>query len=300
MTLVIAKALKDIAWLVADTLITSPGGDLRQREYALKIFKLNPETLAAYSGAPEIAHRVLCAAAQIAKEPTIGELVHLIISNTQDSSIDFILAHSGRLHVIKDGAYQANAAFAYLGNQEASEAFAANYEMPMPSDSTLAEIARADLQIVQTDSIAAATTEATRIGFRLYDAMNAVSADSTHWTVGGPTVLACSARSHASYALFSCHNTPAFLPVKEQGWHSIGFGDASSGGHSFSIITELGDTAVSAWGVFHKQGYFGRLFIADLNTGTFQKIEGTADSAAAFCSAVALQYGINITHAGSI
>lgn len=298
MTLIVAKAIGNIAWLVADTLITSPGGDLRRREYALKIFKLSQNTIVAYSGAPEIAHRLFRATAQLAEDAMVGEFVHFLLSQTRDDSIDFILAQNGRLHVISDGVYQPNAPVAYLGDHAASIAFAGHLELSSENNAIPKQLSQAMLQIVAVDSIAATSPEATRVGFALYDAMQLVSNDSNHWTVGGPAVLACSANDFANYALFSRHNSPAFVPAQEEGWHSVDFGDASSGGHSFTVITSLERSAVSVWGIFHKQGNFGRVFIADLAQGKFMKIEGRAPNAVAFCSAISGEHGIQVTCAG--
>jgi hypothetical protein len=63
MTLLIAGADGDEAWMISDTAMTDPKLTLRDRVSEPKIFRLTSHSLVGYAGDSTLAHRVIVAAA---------------------------------------------------------------------------------------------------------------------------------------------------------------------------------------------------------------------------------------------
>jgi hypothetical protein len=311
MTLVVARKINDITWIISDTLVYDPKPD-QEREYGLKAFVIDGSTAAAYTGSPNHAHALLKSLAENASAENpdhpatvLAAAQKRFIDAHGPAEIDFVVVHRGEISKISGGKLE-NVNTAWIGDHKAFESFQRyhdNFQKGLATafsdlfDPNGGPQSRTDLRLVNVDSVPGATSEDIAGGLALHDAMQLVAGDLSHSSVGGPVTVATSSPRGARYLSYSGASSPIFKPTHE-GWQTIDFGDAVRGGFCFtSIVPEI--EISGGWGIFFHQGKKGQYFTADLANQNFSRLIAYAANAEEFCQIVGREVGYQLRHAGS-
>jgi hypothetical protein len=311
MTLVVARKTNDIAWIVSDTLVYDPKPD-QPREHALKTFVIDENTVAAYTGSPNHAHGILKSLAENALAEKPRDPTSALISEHKrftdlhgPTDIDFIVVHKGNISKISNGKSK-TVNVAWIGDHRAFESFQRYHDKFQKGLATpFSDLidpngraqARADLRIVNVDSVPGATRDSIAAGMTFHDTMQLVVGALSHPSVGGLVTVATSSPRGSRYLSFSGASSPIFKPVGN-GWNTVDFGDAVRGGYCFTSIVPEIETA-RGWGIFFHQEQNGRYFSFDLKKQSFKRIEANAKNAQAFCEILQKEVGYNLRHCGS-
>lgn len=301
MTLVVARRSRKHAWIVADTKISDPKGNVRSREFQLKLFSLPGGVMAAYSGSPDVVHDALQKICQKHSDVPMHEIAEHAHRLIQGTNVEFILAHEGILAVSKDHRLSIDVPNAWIGSQPAFNDFQRYlFELQSGSNySTSASGGAASLAIVDLSSVGDAAKEETDLSLNMHAALTLVSCELRHDTVGGEIVLASSCDARTGYVSFGSFLSPSFQQQANEQWNTIDFGTAANGGYSSTTVLPKQLLYPSIWGTFRHQANEGRLFIADPARSKYLSKTKRALNAAHYCALLEQEYGIEFAHCGS-
>ena len=307
MTLVVARKSQSTTWLVADTLIT--GGNLSgsESDRGLKIYFLDPRTLIAYSGSPEIANSLIGNIFAFSKGRQLIEILKNLQECSKGCGVDFIVTQNKKIGTIKKDELSFDLPAAWIGDHTAFSKFQEHFlnaqaaggpgEAPLPAH--MVPLAESELDLYNQTSLCGASSQESLIAGKLRSALELVIGDLSIRGVGGEVVSAVSGSETASYALYLSATSPIYVPVSDGAWHSVGFGDASQGGFGYTIITPP-SPGISGWGRYYFQSRIGIYYSAALDTGQFVRFTGTHPDAATFCDALLGELGYRPLHCGSL
>lgn len=279
MTLVVARKVRGTVHVLADSLVSGPGTNLRQPEYTLKVFSAGSNILIGYSGSPELAHVAIVRAWPHLAQEDCETAINVL---SQVEGVEFLLVHRDEITRISQVEVSRQLPANWIGEQAAWRRFRA------------ASLTFDALPDPSTWSAARSAED----GTLLRKAFDEVVSDQTISTVGGPVVIATSGASGSAYLSYAEFTSPSVSP-KSGAWESIDFGDASRGGFGFTTITPR-DRGISGWGRFYFQGFRGFYFYADPARNLFVKCEGNARTADEFCNALTVQVGHGTSYCGQL
>ena len=264
MTLVVARKQGNEVCIVADCLI-SGGLSARAPEYGLKILAITPHMMVAYSGSPELAHRLVKEAMGESAYQTnrFLEALHTFRQRIGDAELDFIIIDKNEIARLKDGLLDVNVSGAWIGNAAAFGLFQS-------------ALHQADARLP--------------IAARMRGAMEIVCSSQEIETVGGPVVAAESTTIGTRYIGFMQLVSPYYVPHTDLNWQTVDFGTAATGGFGFTTIVPP-KPGLCGWGIFYFQGGAGFYFCVDLSTMRFEILKGYAANAKDFCSLLEPEIG---------
>jgi hypothetical protein len=264
MTLVVARKQGNDICIVADCLI-SGGPATRIPEYALKILAISPRTMVAYTGSPELAHRLI-KEAMVESAHQIDRFVEALNTFRQalgDAELDFIVINEDEIVQLKDGTLDGNLSGAWIGNTAAFGLFQSAFH-------------KEDAKFP--------------VGTRMRTAMEMVCNLREIESVGGPVVAAESAATGLRYTGFLQLVSPYYVPRADLNWQTVDFGTAATGGFGFTTIVPP-KPGLCGWGIFYFQSGIGFYFCVDLLMMKFEILRGYAPNAEEFCSLLEPEVG---------
>lgn len=278
MTLVLAEIRDEEIHLVADTLISFDARLGRKPYHALKILSLAPTTVLAFSGDHERAIQIFFDLyAMRAHELEILELAKLLAqlraqasfpSSLKGESPDFLIARTmpdACVYRINDHGVSKCSSYIWIGNPQA----AASVAKDIDRDDQL-DVAAAFQQIVH---------------------------DGAFNDVGGHVVHV---RGNGAGFKFIPHMrliSPRYVPV--EGWNTVDFGNAQTGGYGFTTITPC-DTGHNGYGVFFFQGGFGLFFHLNPARKICETLKAYAANSKEFIDILEREVGFTLEHCGSL
>lgn len=294
MTLVVAKMIGSVAYVVADTLVSGGKQQLRQPDLALKIFALDENTLVAYAGSPELAHATLVNIARTMFPIDVPNVVEAIqqeqlasLSTIGSYGADFIVLHRSRIIQIKNATVESDKAVAWIGDCAAFSAFQ-RYQATIQEEDGRYRVIGESLDEQSGASILRRTLER-------------VVADKQIESVGGPVVSASSRKNgslYCSYMQLHSPLTPSDAPNPD-GWMTMDWGTATTGGFGFTTLTPP-EKGVSGWGKFYFQAGRGIYFTSDLKMNQFFYAQAPARTADRFCQLLAEKIGYRPQYCGQL
>lgn len=301
MTLVVARHFGNCLWIAADTKISDPRHNLREREHELKLFSLPGGAMAAYAGSPEKAHEVFREVALRSTDASVDQIAnhaHRLVAGTE---VHFLVAHRGRLFVSKYDELSRDAPHGWIGDQPAFSTFQRHLFDARTGRASSASTVwdGAILRIVDTNTVGEPSQGGANFGLDMHAALLLVAGDLNHDAVGGEIVLACSTGTKTAYVSFSNFVSPPFQAKQNGRWNTVDFGHAANGGYSFTTVVPTHLVYPSFWAVFRHQAGEGRLFISDPARSRFLVSSKRASSAAHYCAILNDAHGIEFTHCGS-
>ena len=270
MTLVVARNARGTVHVLADSLVSGPGTNRRQPEYALKVFSVGKNILICYSGSPEVAHAAIVRVWPHLEREDCEAAISLL---AQVEGAEFLLVHKDAIIRVRQIEVSRCLPIEWIGDPAAWRRFRA---------ASLTFDAR-------PESNTWSAVRSAEDGRLLRSAFEEVVSDQTISSVGGPVVVATSGASGSAYLNYAELTSPR-VPTKSGAWNTIDFGDASRGGFGFTTITPR-DKGYSGWGRFYFQGFMGFYFYADPTRNLFVRYDGQARTADEFCSALTAQVG---------
>jgi hypothetical protein len=256
MTLVVARNQGDEVYIVADSLISGGYAISRAPEYGLKILAISPHTMVAYTGSPELAHRLIKEAMgeNVRQIDRFLETLHALRRQIGDAELDFIVIDKNEITRLKDGLMDRNLSAAWIGNASAFSLF----------QNTLHE------------------TDPHPLAMRMNDAMEVVCSSRKIESIGGPIVAAESTKNGAHYTSLLRLVGPHYGPQPNLDWQTVDFGTAATGGFGFTTIVPP-ESGLCGWGIYYFQGGVGFYFRVDFLIMRFELLKGYAISAEEFC-----------------
>jgi hypothetical protein len=278
MTLVLAVIRGEEIHLMADTLI-SFDARLGQKPYhALKILSLSSTTVLAFSGGHEHAMRIFFNLfAARAHELQIFELAKLIeelrskISSgaSSDEAVpDFLIActtPNACVYRINDHGVSMCSSYSWIGNPQAA-----------------AYVAKHIVANVQFD---------------VASVFRQIVCDSLFNDVGGYVVEMRGSRAGFKFTPYLRLVSPRYIPA--EGWNSVDFGNAESGGYGLTSITPC-KSGHNGYGIFFFQGRFGHFFHVDPTRKIGETLTAYASSSSEFVKIIEDEVGFALEHCGSL
>lgn len=278
MTLVVSYIEKNEVYLYSDTLVSYSKSQGRRGFQILKILMLSPSLVLAFSGDPAQALHIYfdLVREKIPSRLKVSDIAHLLHARCawitselgSDASPDFLLAQvtpSPIVYRITDKEFRVCPQHAWIGNGEAA-----------------ARVFR--------------TPERNRTGVR--DAMCMIISDAEFDDVGGHFV---EVRGNASGFKFIPRlelTSPRYVPV--EGWNTVNFGTAETGGFGFTTITPV-EAGRNGFGVFYFQGFCGFFFFVNEEQGILETLTAkNVSNAESFMASLELEVKFRVEHCGSL
>src|SRR5665213_1198091 len=273
MTLVVARRQGSDIYIVADTLISGGHSSRRTPDYGLKILAINSQTMVAYAGSPELAHRLVKEAIDKSACQTHQFLNALygLREKIGDAELDFIVVEKNGIVCLKDGLMERDVPAAWIGDAGAFNQF--QHMLHESGDGPL--------------------------GTRMNRAMEKVCSSTEIDSVGGPFVAAGLTKNEMRYTGLVHLVSPNYFVQPDLGWQTIDFGTAATVGFGFTTILPP-RSGLCGWGIYYFQGGCGFYFDVDLSVMKFELLKGYATTAEEFCRLLEPEIGYLPVFAGQL
>lgn len=147
---------------------------------------------------------------------------------------------------------------------------------------------------------ASAAAKVSRVADLGHDAvrteMSRMIADREFHDVGGFLVAMQSEDGRFKFCPYMKLTSPKYIPV--EGWNTIDFGTAQTGGFGFTTITPL-EPGRNGFGIFFFQGLIGLFFHIDVAGRKVETLKAYARSPEDFMQILAAEIGFPLEHCGS-
>lgn len=276
MTLVVALNENNKIRLFCDTLISFDAKLGRSAYQTIKVLSLSPTMVMAFSGSHALAM----------------EIFFDLYRDTSDFSDVEILAKN-----IQRLCFAVSKKF----GEQSSPEFLLLYTIPKL---TITKIT--DKNIIECPQYgwignASAAAKVSRVADLGHDAirteMSCLIADREFHDVGGFLVEMQSQDGGFKFCPYMILTSPKYIPV--EGWNTINFGTAQTGGFGFTTITPL-EPGRNGFGIFFFQGFVGLFFHIDVAGRKVETLRAYARSAEEFMQILAAEIGFQLEHCGSL
>jgi hypothetical protein len=276
MTLVLASIHENEIHLKADTLISFDEKLGRTSYHALKILALSPTMVLAFSGNHELAIRIYFDLITTDRcKLGISELAHLLVDLRIKTSVDspegppdFLIASTEPVLVIyriNDFGISRSLTDSWIGNGAAAAVVAKT-----------------------------AALTASPYGNSGFDEI--VNA-GTFKDVGGHVVHMRGNTKGFKFIPKMKLVSPRYIPV--EGWQTVDFGTAQSGGYGFTTITPC-EPGCNGYGVFFFQGAFGLFLHIDITRRFCETLKAYAHTPTQFIDVLEQEIGVKLEHCGTL
>jgi len=278
MTLVLAVVRDEEIHLMADTLISFDARLGRKPYHALKILSLSSITVLAFSGGHEHAMHIFFDLFSVrAHELEIFELAKLIehlrsqISSrfpSSDEVPDFLIASTTPnicVYRINDHGVSLCSSFGWIGNPQAASYISKNIHQ--------------DAQC------------------NFSSVFRKMVCDEIFGDVGGHVVRMRG--TEAGFKFMPCMRLVSPRYILVEGWNTVDFGNAESGGYGFTSITPC-ESGKNGYGIFFFQGKLGHFFHVNPATRIGETLIAYALNSSEFIRIIEREVGFSLVHCGSL